>query len=169
MVGKLEARMNGFYRVNINAVKMKKFHDGILFLESGMRMPVHKFGNDEIQVGEQVFSVNNISSKPTQNLPSTSSLDSSQPPANPIQPSVNPSQPSATTQPSTSGRNTRNSNKIGKQHKPIKVAAGRPKKKARMTPYARSKNNYDHSDANDEFEDMDDVQSVSSADGSAPI
>jgi hypothetical protein len=57
MVGKLESRMHGFFRANTETIKMTKYSDSILFVETGIKIPIHKFGAAEIRVGEQVFAV----------------------------------------------------------------------------------------------------------------
>jgi hypothetical protein len=127
MAGRLEHRMNLFYRTNIESVKMKKFHDGIL-LENGTRIPLHQFGADDIRVGNQVYTIpNNI--PPQQQAPScTQDCGSSSIP-----------QASSSTN-STNRRKTRNSTKAVIQANPIKSADGtKAKKPRRDSPYSRGR------------------------------
>jgi hypothetical protein len=146
MVGKLERRMNGFYRTNLEKIKMKKFHDCIQFIESGTRVPVHKFGAAEIQVGQQVFAVSNTVPASSHSQPLTSEKGTSSP-----IPQTN----------NQNCRKTRSATQAAAKTKPIKGASNSKQKKPRITPYTRGRNvpgtSADNGDDND-YLDMDDTE-----------
>jgi hypothetical protein len=156
MVGKLESRMNGFFRVNKDKIQMKKFSDCILFLENGTRIPVHKFGAAEIRVGQQVYSVS--SSTPT-SVVSTAPINGQT--ASVQQTGSSLSQPTQLNR-----RITRNSTKAAAPAKRIKSTTNTTKvKKPRVTPYARqtvvpSAVRAASGDDNEDFEDMDDTTDI---------
>jgi hypothetical protein len=155
MLGKMESRMNSFYRTNAEHMKMKKFHDGILFVDSNVRVPVYKFAAAEICVGNQVIEVPTSNLKPNQQQNPQNSQDSSQ---------------TAALQQRT-GRRTRNSMKSAvvsegsSSH--TESEGGKHKKKSRVTPYDKKKKSpmsdarAHTADSNNGLQEMEEVAAIS--------
>jgi hypothetical protein len=144
MVGRLESRMNGFFRVNQEKIKMKKYNDCLLFVETGIRIPVYKFGAETITVGNHSFNVSGTT--PAANLVNNLVNEPPTEGTEEIIPDPADSQPRRSARPKVVSKRTN-----------LKNTSGKPRKK-REKPYVRGLiPAHDHGENRDDScEEMDD-------------
>jgi hypothetical protein len=147
MAGKFEGRMNHFYRVNKETIPMKKHQDCLQFTETGIRVPLHKFAADTIQVGPVSYSIGeNFVAQNHQGR----QVSESPGPSIPYQPDRSHLKRAAAIK-NGSAINNKKSNQSKLKVKPLKGGGSKATKRTRDTPYTMPN---DQADDNGEYDDI---------------
>jgi hypothetical protein len=148
MAGKMEGRMNSFHRVNKELIPMKKYRDCILFTEAGIRVPLHKFAANTIQVGSSTYDVGGTVS-PQGRLLSSSSGASDQATISQLNTAttkVAPNQANNTQLKSAKdGKQSKKLKSVKPRTQPLRGGGTRATKRTREKPYSQPTEQIDES------------------------